>query len=180
MLVSYFLKGTWQTAHLLSIIRAKFVYPLFWNFRCVSVCECVSSFCTAKCRTFYLFFLWEKLFDNSQKFLKNNHLTVESNIGWEGDGDCVLEMIWCSKMRSSVTNACIYILTYIRLFHRNAARKIGGYIIHLFIFLFFSFLNTLFYQMNQVLDAMFERKVSAGEIVIRQGDDGDNFYVIES
>ncbi|XP_031630414.1 cAMP-dependent protein kinase type II regulatory subunit isoform X1 [Contarinia nasturtii] len=35
-------------------------------------------------------------------------------------------------------------------------------------------------QMNQVLDAMFERKVSAGEIVIRQGDDGDNFYVIES
>lgn len=34
--------------------------------------------------------------------------------------------------------------------------------------------------MNQVLDAMFERKVAAGEIVIRQGDDGDNFYVIES
>lgn len=35
-------------------------------------------------------------------------------------------------------------------------------------------------QMNQVLDAMFERKVQVGEIVIRQGDDGDNFYVIES
>lgn len=34
--------------------------------------------------------------------------------------------------------------------------------------------------MNQVLDAMFERKVSVDEIVIRQGDDGDNFYVIES
>lgn len=34
--------------------------------------------------------------------------------------------------------------------------------------------------MNQVLDAMFERKVTADEIVIRQGDDGDNFYVIES
>lgn len=34
--------------------------------------------------------------------------------------------------------------------------------------------------MNQVLDAMFERKVEADEIVIRQGDDGDNFYVIES
>lgn len=37
-----------------------------------------------------------------------------------------------------------------------------------------------FLQMNQVLDAMFERKVEADEIVIRQGDDGDNFYVIES
>lgn len=35
-------------------------------------------------------------------------------------------------------------------------------------------------QMNKVLDAMFERKVAPGEIVIRQGDDGDNFYVIES
>jgi len=35
-------------------------------------------------------------------------------------------------------------------------------------------------QMNQVLDAMFERKVTPDETVIRQGDDGDNFYVIES
>ncbi|XP_037035853.1 cAMP-dependent protein kinase type II regulatory subunit isoform X1 [Bradysia coprophila] len=35
-------------------------------------------------------------------------------------------------------------------------------------------------QMNQVLDAMFERKVTVDETVIRQGDDGDNFYVIES
>lgn len=35
-------------------------------------------------------------------------------------------------------------------------------------------------QMNQVLDAMFERRVHPEEIVIRQGDDGDNFYVIES
>ena len=34
--------------------------------------------------------------------------------------------------------------------------------------------------MTEVLDAMFERKVKAGEIVIQQGDDGDNFYVIES
>lgn len=34
--------------------------------------------------------------------------------------------------------------------------------------------------MNQVLDAMFERRVSPGENIIRQGDDGDNFYVIES
>lgn len=34
--------------------------------------------------------------------------------------------------------------------------------------------------MNQVLDAMFERRVVENEIVIRQGDDGDNFYVIES
>ncbi|EDW01745.1 cAMP-dependent protein kinase type II regulatory subunit isoform X1 [Drosophila grimshawi] len=35
-------------------------------------------------------------------------------------------------------------------------------------------------QMNQVLDAMFERKVEPGDFIIRQGDDGDNFYVIES
>jgi len=35
-------------------------------------------------------------------------------------------------------------------------------------------------QMQEVLDAMFERKVSPGENVIVQGDDGDNFYVIES
>jgi len=27
---------------------------------------------------------------------------------------------------------------------------------------------------------MFERKVEKGEYVIKQGDDGDNFYVIES
>lgn len=39
---------------------------------------------------------------------------------------------------------------------------------------------TVILQMNQVLDAMFERKVAVDEIVIRQGDDGDNFYVIES
>lgn len=35
-------------------------------------------------------------------------------------------------------------------------------------------------QMNQVLDAMFESKVTAGTHVIDEGDDGDNFYVIES
>ncbi|XP_071454534.1 cAMP-dependent protein kinase type II regulatory subunit [Hetaerina americana] len=35
-------------------------------------------------------------------------------------------------------------------------------------------------QMQEVLDAMFERKVKPGEYVIKQGDDGDNFYVIES
>ncbi|KAG8232892.1 hypothetical protein J437_LFUL013430, partial [Ladona fulva] len=34
-------------------------------------------------------------------------------------------------------------------------------------------------QMQEVLDAMFERKVKPGEYVIKQGDDGDNFYVIE-
>jgi cAMP-dependent protein kinase regulator len=33
-------------------------------------------------------------------------------------------------------------------------------------------------QMQQVIDAMFERKVTKGEYVIKQGDDGDNFYVI--
>ncbi|KAL3865833.1 hypothetical protein ACJMK2_043183 [Sinanodonta woodiana] len=34
-------------------------------------------------------------------------------------------------------------------------------------------------QMQDVLDAMFETSVSPGEYVIRQGDDGDNFYVID-
>lgn len=32
---------------------------------------------------------------------------------------------------------------------------------------------------SQVIDAMFEHKVKAGETVIRQGDDGDYFYVVE-
>lgn len=42
----------------------------------------------------------------------------------------------------------------------------------------FHFMNI--FQMNQVLDAMFERRVKPGDYIIRQGDDGDNFYVIES
>lgn len=35
-------------------------------------------------------------------------------------------------------------------------------------------------NLNCVIDAMFERKVSPGEVVIKEGDDGDNFYIIES
>lgn len=35
-------------------------------------------------------------------------------------------------------------------------------------------------QMNEILDAMFEKKVKPEDGIIRQGDDGDNFYVIES
>lgn len=34
-------------------------------------------------------------------------------------------------------------------------------------------------QMQEVLDAMFEKKVTSGDVVIKQGDDGDNFYVIQ-
>lgn len=34
-------------------------------------------------------------------------------------------------------------------------------------------------QMQDVLDAMFETVVNPGDTVIRQGDDGDNFYVID-
>ncbi|XP_076753417.1 cAMP-dependent protein kinase type II regulatory subunit isoform X2 [Xylocopa sonorina] len=34
-------------------------------------------------------------------------------------------------------------------------------------------------QMADVLDAMFEKTVQPGEFIIRQHDDGDNFYVIE-
>lgn len=33
--------------------------------------------------------------------------------------------------------------------------------------------------MNEVLNAMFEKKVQRGDVIIKQGDDGDNFYVIE-
>ena len=33
--------------------------------------------------------------------------------------------------------------------------------------------------MSEVLDAMFERNVEAGDYIIRQGDDGDNFYVVD-
>ena len=34
-------------------------------------------------------------------------------------------------------------------------------------------------QRKNLLNAMFEKKVQADEVIIRQGDDGDNFYVIE-
>ena len=35
-------------------------------------------------------------------------------------------------------------------------------------------------QLERVLDAMFARDVVAGDVIIEQGDDGDNFYIIES
>ena len=35
-------------------------------------------------------------------------------------------------------------------------------------------------QMNDVVEAMFEVEKSAGEVVIQQGDPGDNFYVVAS
>ncbi|RUS87434.1 hypothetical protein EGW08_004809 [Elysia chlorotica] len=35
-------------------------------------------------------------------------------------------------------------------------------------------------QMQEVLDAMFEKAVKPGHEIITQGDDGDNFYVIDS
>ena len=34
-------------------------------------------------------------------------------------------------------------------------------------------------QENEVLDAIFERKVQPNDHIIDQGDDGDNFYVID-
>ena len=43
----------------------------------------------------------------------------------------------------------------------------------------FLLVSTLQEQLSQVLDAMFERTVKVDEHVIDQGDDGDNFYVIE-
>ena len=35
-------------------------------------------------------------------------------------------------------------------------------------------------QLERVLDAMFSRSVVNGDVIIEQGDDGDNFYIIES
>lgn len=35
-------------------------------------------------------------------------------------------------------------------------------------------------QMNQVINLMFEKNVKPNEFVIRQGENGDNFYIIES
>ncbi|CAF2379820.1 unnamed protein product [Rotaria sp. Silwood2] len=35
-------------------------------------------------------------------------------------------------------------------------------------------------QIDQVLDAMWEKTVQKGEIIIQQGDDGDHFYVIDN
>eukprot|EP01137_Pigoraptor_chileana_P004141 Opistho-2@2568 len=35
-------------------------------------------------------------------------------------------------------------------------------------------------QRRGIFDAMFERRVTAGEEVIKQGDEGDNFYVVDS
>ena len=34
-------------------------------------------------------------------------------------------------------------------------------------------------QLQNILDAMEERHVKQSEVVIQQGDDGDNFYIIE-
>ncbi|CAF4971922.1 unnamed protein product, partial [Rotaria socialis] len=34
-------------------------------------------------------------------------------------------------------------------------------------------------QIDQILDAMWEQHVQQGECIIRQGDDGDHFYVID-
>lgn len=35
-------------------------------------------------------------------------------------------------------------------------------------------------QVEKVIDAMFGREVIQGDVIIEQGDDGDNFYIIES
>ena len=34
-------------------------------------------------------------------------------------------------------------------------------------------------QLIEVIDAMFEKKVESGEFLIKEGDDGDFFYIIE-
>jgi len=35
-------------------------------------------------------------------------------------------------------------------------------------------------EANKVYDSMFEKKFSAGEVIIKQGSEGDNFYVVDS
>ena len=35
-------------------------------------------------------------------------------------------------------------------------------------------------QLQNILDAMEERTVAPDDVVIQQGDDGDNFYIIET
>lgn len=45
------------------------------------------------------------------------------------------------------------------------------------IFIFRSLENN---QRERVINAMFGREVKSGDVIIEQGDDGDNFYVIES
>ena len=35
-------------------------------------------------------------------------------------------------------------------------------------------------ELNDVLDAMFVVVKKSGEVIMRQGDDGDNFYIIDS
>ena len=41
-------------------------------------------------------------------------------------------------------------------------------------------INVLFEQLlMNISDAMYEYKVNSGDYIIRQGDDGDNFYVVE-
>lgn len=47
------------------------------------------------------------------------------------------------------------------------------------------FLNDFLYsfkqeQLQNILDAMEERTVAPDDVVIQQGDDGDNFYIIET
>lgn len=44
----------------------------------------------------------------------------------------------------------------------------------------FLFRNLDATQLQDAVDAMFEKKVEADEHIIKQGDDGDNFYVIDS
>lgn len=34
-------------------------------------------------------------------------------------------------------------------------------------------------QETEIIDAMFEKKVEEGEMIIKEGDEGDNFYIIE-
>ena len=43
--------------------------------------------------------------------------------------------------------------------------------------LFFSHLDAN--ERNEICDAMFRQSADAGDVIIKQGDEGDNFYIID-
>lgn len=66
------------------------------------------------------------------------------------------------------------------MFRELDADQVGLLNCFKFVFYFWSFCPIFFFQMHQVLDAMFEKTCVADETIITQGDNGDNFYVIAS
>lgn len=98
----------------------------------------------------------------AQTTAKPNHVAYAASVLTR----CVCEVCVC------VSEVCVCAA------HNACASCRSNWSLYISLSLFIPFPLRL--QMNQVLDAMFERKVQPGDFIIRQGDDGDNFYVIES